>query len=343
MRRAIQDNNKLLSDIKALIGKSTSTTTSNLKNLCIRNFNFKYELLYNLGVSLLFNKQPLQSFDCFTEILTSTFKYATNARLWLRIAECCIMMYRKNEDICKLSEKVRCIQKSIGMHVFHKIVFNTNLSKQATSTTTPAAANSQQQEPTLEFAYLCLKNAFHLLNNARADAISNESESGGENKLINCCSPASAITIVEFNRLTCSVLVSLSYVSLCLNDYLSTIMYCNILLNDCKTFISRGNRYLAQNYLSEALLFVDKIAESIEILNNNLDVKTASDISFDTTGRASLDESKNRNCRNSLRIHFKTNFSIKTQTCTIGTQMIGKLREALYFITYRWHMRYEMK
>jgi hypothetical protein len=192
------------------------------------------------------------------------------------------MVYRKNEDICKLSEKVRCIQKSIGMHVYHKIVFNTHLSKQIPT-------SQQENDITLDFAYLCLKNAFHLLNNARSEMIMNEN--GGENILINCCQPAAAITINEFNRLTCSVLVSLSYVSLCLNDYLSTIKYCNLLLNDCKLFISRGNKYLAQNYLAEALLFVDKIGESIEILNNNLDLKTPSDISF--IDRSNFDESQN--------------------------------------------------
>ena len=291
LRRAIQDNSKLLIDIKTQVSKSSS---SSLISLCIRNLNYKYELLYNLGVNLLHNKQPLQSFDCFIEILTSTFKYAMNSRIWLRIAECCIMVYRKNEDMCKLSEKVRCIQKSTGMHIYHKIVFNTHLSK-------PVPTSQHENDTTLDFAYLCLKNAFHLLNNARGDLIAKESGGSGENVLIDCCQPSSAITINEFNRLTCSVLVSLSYVSLCLNDYLSTMKYCNLLLNDCKMFISSGNRYLAQNYLAEALLFLDKISESIEILNNNLDLKS---ISFETSNRSNFDESM----RNELFFKHENNY-----------------------------------
>ena len=234
LRRAIQDNNKMLNEIKTQTTKPSSTT--DLINLSIRNFNFKYELLYNLGVALLFNKQAMQAFDCFIEILTSTFKYSTNVRLWLRLAECCIMLFRKNEDMWKLSEKMKCIQKSIGMHIYHKIVFSSSL-----------RFNTQQEQPqqqqeqctaTLEFAYLCLKNALYLLNNVKIDK-----EVDGE-KLINCCSPAPAITLTEFYRLMCSVLTSLSYVSLCLNDYLSTIRYSNLLLNDCKSFASRGNKYV---------------------------------------------------------------------------------------------------
>jgi CCR4-NOT transcription complex subunit 10 len=234
LRRAIQDNNKFLNDIKTVITKTpSSSTTTNLINLYTRNINYKYELLFNLGITLLYNKQPLQSFDCFIELLTSTFKYSTNIRLWLRLAECCIMVYRKNEDLYKLSEKVKCIQKSIGMHIYHKIVFNTRLTK---STIQPP-----QQDQTLEFAYMCLKNALHLLNLATPNGTNSELRE----KLIDCCQPATAITLNEFYRLKCSILISLSYVSLCLNDYLNTIYYCNILLNDCKNFMSKGNKLVS--------------------------------------------------------------------------------------------------
>lgn len=52
----------------------------------------------------------------------------------------------------------------------------------------------------------------------------------------------------------------------------------NLLIID---FLLKKNRYLAHNYLAEALLFADKMNESIENLNTINDLKSDSDISFD--------------------------------------------------------------
>lgn len=48
-------------------------------------------LMYNLGVSLLHGGKPLQAFDCLTEAVQV---YHMNPRLWLRLAECCIMVHK---------------------------------------------------------------------------------------------------------------------------------------------------------------------------------------------------------------------------------------------------------
>ena len=93
------------------------------------------DMLYNLGVSLLFNKQPLEAFECLHQVADV---YPQNARVWLRLAEACLMCYRHslsyesavnnnkssgmqfikinsttsaNEKIFKLSEKIKCICK----------------------------------------------------------------------------------------------------------------------------------------------------------------------------------------------------------------------------------------
>lgn len=49
------------------------------------------DMLYNLGVSLLFNKQPLEAFECLHQVAGV---YTQNARVWLRLAESCLMSYR---------------------------------------------------------------------------------------------------------------------------------------------------------------------------------------------------------------------------------------------------------
>jgi len=45
----------------------------------------RHEILYNLGIQLLFSGRPLVAFDCLVEAVQI---YHTNPRLWLRLAEC---------------------------------------------------------------------------------------------------------------------------------------------------------------------------------------------------------------------------------------------------------------
>ena len=51
-----------------------------------------FELLYNTGVQLLHCSKPLPAFDCLIEAVKV---YSSNPRLWLRLAECCIMANKK--------------------------------------------------------------------------------------------------------------------------------------------------------------------------------------------------------------------------------------------------------
>lgn len=148
-----------------------------LNNLAINHFNMKkyslgslylqkamtentkasrqYELTYNAGVSLLFSKQPVAAFECFYKLCSV---YNKNARLWLRLAECCSMCYRHsinvdkesdvsttnqfisfnstptaNEKLFKLSEKIKCISKSFGQGQHHKIQLGSSLSREVST------------------------------------------------------------------------------------------------------------------------------------------------------------------------------------------------------------------
>lgn len=51
------------------------------------------EILYNLGISMLFLERPQEAFDC---LLVPLNYHHNNPRLWLRLAEACIMMHRMN-------------------------------------------------------------------------------------------------------------------------------------------------------------------------------------------------------------------------------------------------------
>ena len=58
-----------------------------LKTLAVNRRN---EILYNLGIQLLFSGRALAAFDCLVEALQI---YHTNPRIWLRLAECCVVAH----------------------------------------------------------------------------------------------------------------------------------------------------------------------------------------------------------------------------------------------------------
>lgn len=51
------------------------------------------DILYNLGVSMLYLERPQEAFDC---LLVPLNYHHNNPRLWLRLAEACLMMHRLN-------------------------------------------------------------------------------------------------------------------------------------------------------------------------------------------------------------------------------------------------------
>lgn len=296
--------------------------------------NHDYELMYNLGISLLFNKQPISAFECLYKVVD---QYNQNCRLWLRLAECCIMCYRHsltndqdsnqfikfnstssgNEKIFKLSEKIKCIKKSFGNGFHHKIQVGSFITPDNPNVSITLNDFSKSDDEmllskmmTLDFAYMCLKNALNLvpsnqqifanqsnfdpsLNQLRSASSSRLGQQNSENlddgindsadldyvfvtstkisdeqssemspnsskqlkrqqnqlqqRLFNCVWPSKPINIAELQNLRSSILVSLSYVSLCLKDYSNTVKYCNTLLSNqdllnSKYPVSKGNK-----------------------------------------------------------------------------------------------------
>ena len=150
MRRALAENNRLLIEQR----------NNSDQSLIVHHVNRKYEILYNLGIELLFKQQALAAFECLIEVIPI---YTTNIRLWLRLAECCIMICRSsNEDIFKLEEKLKCVLQSIGNGFHHKLILgNCNTSTSSKKST----MNNGNENCSMEFALSCLKNALVLIPN----------------------------------------------------------------------------------------------------------------------------------------------------------------------------------
>lgn len=51
-----------------------------------------HELMYNLGIALLHAGRAAQAFDC---LIVAVRRYHRNSSLWMRIAECCIMVHKQ--------------------------------------------------------------------------------------------------------------------------------------------------------------------------------------------------------------------------------------------------------
>jgi tetratricopeptide (TPR) repeat protein len=175
---------------KYLEKKSEETTPSgDSKHVVSRLLNNRhYEILYNTGVSLLYSKQPVAAFECLQK-LAGVFNQ--NARLWLRLAECCCMCYKHslnqkdeqssaqfvnfnatvsgNEKIFKLSEKIKCIGKSFGQGFHHKINVGSSLSRDYAGDSLKVGDFESEEKiasarlTTLEYAHMCLRNALSLL------------------------------------------------------------------------------------------------------------------------------------------------------------------------------------
>ena len=54
--------------------------------------NKRSEIIYNMGVQLLFASKPVAAFDCFME---ANDIFESHPRFWLRLAESCIMVYQQ--------------------------------------------------------------------------------------------------------------------------------------------------------------------------------------------------------------------------------------------------------
>nr|CAD7444350.1 unnamed protein product [Timema bartmani] len=235
--------------------------------------NKQYELMYNVGVCLLYGGQPTRAFDCLTEAIQV---YHMNPRLWLRLAECCIMAHKQgNEhDFDIQSRKKDLVQGVVGSGIHRKLILNPSLSNdncyscEGQSYAIPVA--------TLEFASLCLRNALLLLPDVQPEETLPvvPPSDGGDVPVVPAAlrglyaAPSSPMEPHEVASLRCSVLADSAYVALCLGDSVVALGHAQNLLMQPK--LSGVHRMLGHLYAAEALVLMDRIADSIEHLNADL-------------------------------------------------------------------------
>lgn len=154
-----------------------------------------------------------KSKDAFDCLLVSLRIYHNNPRLWLRVAEACIIHYK----LQKASPHVEPItykgkQFKIQANI-HKIFYE---SSNASSRAIPA--------PTIEFASFCLTNCLKLLEDYQSQSLE-EDHDDWKHIRYSICNPSAHLTAEALNKILACAYLNSSYVALELGDYITALKY----------------------------------------------------------------------------------------------------------------------
>ncbi|KAH8382259.1 hypothetical protein KR009_002584 [Drosophila setifemur] len=215
------------------------------------------EILYNLGVAMLHLRRPKEAFQCF---LVPVKQFHSNPRLWLRMAEACIM-----EHEAKLAEEERQVQPGAA-------------SPSPSKPYVPQSAGVP--EPTLEFAALCLRSALSLTLSHKAsfhmtpippddaeapDPKDTTQDSWRQPQDNNFCNPSKPVSLESMDNMLAAIYAAHSFVSLRLDDHVTALEMAEELLA-CER-LSDAHKLLGHMYAGEALMLMDKAAEARDHLD----------------------------------------------------------------------------
>lgn len=199
------------------------------------------QLMYNLGISLLHGGKPVPAFEYLTQAVQA---YHDNPRLWLRLAECCIMAHKSGNamDLNINERKKDIIRNIIGSGAHRKIILNRDIydnikyNCEAESYAIPVAS--------LEFASFCLRNG-----------------------LLLCASQASSPDVGPrpLGDLQCCILAASAYVTLTLGDPNVALSHAGHLLNQAN--LSPLHRFLGHLYSAEAMVLLNNTGGAIDHLS----------------------------------------------------------------------------
>ncbi|KAM3821883.1 CCR4-NOT transcription complex subunit 10 isoform 1-T1 [Vipera latastei] len=278
-KKALQENDNACAQL------GTSGTDPGKKfsgrPMCTLLTNKRYELLYNCGIQLLHIGRPLAAFECLIEAVQV---YHSNPRLWLRIAECCIAANKGSleQETKGLPSKKGIVQSIVGQGYHRKIVL---ASQSVQNIVYNDGQSSAIPVASMEFAAICLRNAFLLLpedqqepkqeNGSKVGNQLSGNESSENNEACSSKShegdkfipapPSSPLRKQELENLRCSILACSAYVALALGDNLMALSHADKLLQQPK--LSGSLKFLGHLYAAVALISLDRISDAITHLN----------------------------------------------------------------------------
>ena len=233
------------------------------------------EILYNLGLSLLYTNKYILAFECLKKASYINYK---NTGLWMRISECCLAFCAQQiKDSKKLfkdylgvrflsQERKRVILPTVDYeNAFFPFVGINNHNQ--------SESNSELQEISLDCALSSLRNVILCLNSEEQE--NNESDFN-ENDTIKDSQLHSKKNIktnnIEENFESLSknqelkhiVFLNIAYIMLLRRDALSALFYSKQVL-DCSQ--SDAQSFVADLYAAEAYCLLNDIDSALNHLN----------------------------------------------------------------------------
>lgn len=220
------------------------------------------EILYNLGIALLYLQRPKDAFDCLIIPLNI---YHKNPKLWLRLAEACIMVHRQNVKEQENQNK-NIVSSVIGSGIHRKFIITPAAQKYVDEPGSSAAIPSAN----LEFASLCLRNALTLINyysNLVAEGMESDLGIFASASESIPCNPSSPLNRDSIEKLKLHILTAASYVALQLGDYTMTLQHAKALLK--MENIPDTHKMLGILYGAEASIMLERVSDAICFLDPN--------------------------------------------------------------------------
>lgn len=195
--------------------------------------------VYNLGLSLLAANLPEGAFECFTEASQS---YPNNARIWLRLAECCVKRCCKNEGS-------RYIQKLIGNGRHTRFfIYKEKLIRNP---------NPEVPSLSLEFALHCLETASIIL--------SKHDQPQDLDKPFIELPPTRPISWRQRSFLVHSIIILQAYILLYMGNFEATLKTCREILTQHD--VGNGHKALAHIYAADALNNLGRQKDAVDHLH----------------------------------------------------------------------------
>lgn len=274
----------LIFDQKAI--ESVKKEHGNQLPLHVLGATKRQDILYNLGIALLYLQRPKDAFDC---LLVPLNIYHKNPKLWLRLAEACIMVHKQSVKEQEAQNK-NIVSSVVGSGMHRKFIITPLPQKYVSDEPGSSAIPS----PNLEFASLCLRNALTLINHysqlASCFEFDGEKHGAGTSKnetfgmfgnnwnKVNesiPCNPSKPLTKAAIEKLKLHILTASSFVALTLGEYTLALQHAKDLIK--MENLPDTHKMLGLLYAAEASILLERVPEAICFLDPKIMSELKSD------------------------------------------------------------------
>lgn len=205
------------------------------------------DLLYNVAVCKLFCENYRLAFE---DLLRCTKLDPSNPSVWLRLAECSIMVHQKSHR--EKLNPTKIVKRFVGEGAQRKILLAEDPHGKLN------LDGGEEVAPTIQFAARALRVCLVLISGQEVHLTRIEATNG-----IAPCATA----FQELRLLRNSAICASAYVFLCLGDYSEAQAQSELLL--AQERLSGAQKVLGRLYCAEALLMQDQLSEAVEHLKSS--------------------------------------------------------------------------